>query len=176
MSSRRTLWVLLLVFFGPLLLASVLYYTSAWRPRGHTNHGTLIDPPRPLTGAVWHGKWSMVYVGAGACDERCQHTLLYMRQTHLALGRLYTRAQRVFLETAPCCNATFAHDYPDLIRMDATPAAMQPLLQQFPAGGRPTAIFIVDPRGNLMMQFDSASPPGGLIDDFQHLLGLSSIG
>jgi cytochrome oxidase Cu insertion factor (SCO1/SenC/PrrC family) len=176
MNSRRTLWILMLVFFGPLLLASALYYTSGWRPEGHTNHGTLIDPPRPLAAAVFKGKWSMVYVGAGTCDERCQHTLYYMRQSHLGLGRLYARAQRVFVQTAPCCNSALRHDYPDLVTVDASAATMRALLQQFPAPRRATSIFIVDPRGNLMMQYDSADPPGGLIDDLNHLLGLSSIG
>jgi hypothetical protein len=175
MRSRRTLWLLLLVFFGPLLLASALYYTAAWRPQGHTNHGRLIDPPRPLAGAMFRGKWSLVYVGAGSCDARCQHTLYFMHQTQLGLGRLYTRAQRVFLQTSPCCNPAVPREYPDLISVRAESAAMQPLLQQFPAA-RATAIFIVDPRGNLMMQYDSNDPPRGLLDDLTHLLGLSSIG
>jgi len=174
--SRRTFVVLLLLFFGPLLLASALYYVSGWRPVGHTNHGTLIDPPRELAGAPFHGKWSLVYVGAGSCDANCQHTLYYMRQTHLGLGRLYTRTQRVFLQTAPCCDAALARAYPDLITVDATSTAMRAVLQQIPATRRATGIFIVDPRGYLMMQYDSHDPPRGLLDDLKHLLGLSSIG
>jgi hypothetical protein len=173
--SRRTLWLLLLVFFGPLLLASALYYTSSWRPQGHTNHGTLIDPPRPLAGAMFRGKWTMVYVGPGSCDESCRRTLYFMRQTQLGLGRLYTRAQRVFLQTSPDPGSAVAHDYPALVMVDASSAAMQPLLQRFPAA-RASTIFIVDPRGNLMMQYDSRDPPRGLLDDLTHLLGLSSIG
>lgn len=174
--SRRTFVVMLLLFFGPLLVASALYYVSGWRPVGHTNHGALIDPPRELAGAVFQGKWSLVYVGAGSCDARCQHTLYYMRQTHLGLGRLYTRTQRVFLQTAPCCDAALARIYPDLITVDATSAAMRPVLQQIPQGQRASAIFIVDPRGYLMMQYDANDPPRGLLDDLNHLLGLSSIG
>lgn len=175
-SSRRTFIVLMLLFFGPLLVASVLYYVSGWRPVGHTNHGTLIDPPRPLAGAVFQGKWSLVYVGAGSCGANCQHTLYYMRQTHLGLGRLYPRTQRIFLQTAPCCDAALARAYPDLITVDATSAAMRSVLGKFPSERRATGIFVVDPRGNLMMQYDTKDPPGGLIDDLDHLLGLSSIG
>ena len=175
-TSRLTLWVLLAAFFGPLLIASILYYSSGWRPVGHTNHGTLIDPPRPLAGAVFQGKWSLVYVGPGRCDADCQHTLYYMRQTHLGLGRLYTRTQRLFLQTAPCCDGALAQQYPDLIRVDATSPAMRPVLGQFPLQRRATGIFIVDPRGNLMMQYDSHAPPPGLLEDLKHLLGLSSIG
>ncbi|HEY7930263.1 MAG TPA: hypothetical protein VID71_09630 [Steroidobacteraceae bacterium] len=174
--SRRPLLVLVLLFFGPLLLASALYYVSGWRPAGHTNHGRLIEPPRLLASAVFHGKWSLVYVGAGRCDASCQRTLYYMRQTHLGLGRLYTRTQRVFLETAPCCDAALAHTYPDLITVDASAQALRPVLQQIPPQRRASGIFIVDPHGYLMMQYDANDPPRGLLDDLKHLLGLSSIG
>jgi len=170
------LGLLALVFFGPLLLASALYYVSGWRPVGHTNHGTLITPPRPLANAVLRGKWSLVYIGPGNCDASCQRTLYYMRQTHLGLGRLYTRTQRVFLATAPCCNPGLAHQYPDLVTVNATSPALRALLQNFPAGRRASAIFVVDPRGNLMMQYDASAPPRGLLDDLNRLLGLSSIG
>lgn len=164
------------MFFGPLLLASALYYVADWRPLGHTNHGALIDPPRPLPGTLFQGKWSLVYVGPGSCDAGCQHTLYYMRQTHLGLGRLYTRTQRVFLATAPCCERELSQRYPDLITVNASSDAMAPLLQNFPAAERASGIFVVDPRGNLMMRYDVNDPPRGLLDDLNHLLGLSSIG
>ena len=35
-------------FFSPLLVAFLVYYGSNWRPLRHTNHGTLIQPPRTL--------------------------------------------------------------------------------------------------------------------------------
>jgi hypothetical protein len=174
--SRRMLGLLALVFFGPLLLASALYYVSAWRPVGHTNHGALISPPRPLADPLFRGKWSLVYVGPGSCDADCRRTLYYMRQTHLGLGRLYTRMQRVFLATAPCCDRGLADQYPDLITVNAASPAKSALLQDFALERRATGIFIVDPRGNLMMHYDSSAPPRGLLDDLNHLLGLSSIG
>lgn len=177
---RRVLWLLGLVFFGPLLLAFGIYYGSSWRPPGSTNHGTLIQPPRPLAGAVFRGKWSLVYVGGGDCDADCRKTLYYMRQTHLGLGRLYTRTQRLFVATAPCCNRTYlAHEYPDLITVNAADPAtstIAALLGAFPAAERATGIFVVDPRGNLMMRYDASAPPQGLLDDLKKLLGLSSIG
>ncbi len=175
--ARRMVLLLALLFFGPLVLAFVLYYTGQWRPPGHTNHGELITPPRPLASAVLKGKWSLVYVGPGSCDADCRHTLYYMRQTHLGLGRLYTRVQRVFLATAPCCDRAYLmHEYPALITVNAAASADKTLLSAFPPAKRPTGIFIVDPRGNLMMRYDTQAPPKGLLEDLQNLLGLSSIG
>jgi len=175
--ARRVVALLALLFFGPLLLAFGIYYGSSWRPAQHTNHGELIQPPRPLGAAVFMGKWSLVYVGPGSCDASCRRTLYYMRQTHLGLGRLYTRAQRVFLATAPCCDRSYlTREYPALITLNAAAPASASLLAAFPAAQRPTGIFIVDPRGNLMMRYDSSARPEGLLDDLKQLLGLSSIG
>lgn len=176
-SPYRLPALLALLFFGPLLLASGIYYGSNWRPAGQTNHGELIQPPRPLAATLFVGKWSLVYVGAGNCDADCRRTLYYMRQTHLGLGRQYTRAQRVFLATAPCCDRTYLmHEYPGLITVNAAAPATASLLTAFPPAQRPTGIFIVDPRGNLMMRYDSKAKPEGLLDDLKKLLDLSDIG
>lgn len=187
-SRRRQqlmLLVLALVFFGPLLVAAVLYYGSGWRPPGRSNHGMLIDPPRALSSSIFRGKWSLVYVGSGACDADCRQTLYYMRQTHRGLGSLSDRVQRVFLVTGQCCDRTYlAREYPTLTTVDIAdpaqggkPGAAGPaLLSDFPPEQRATGIFIVDPRGNLMMRYDSHAPPEGLLDDLKKLLGLSSIG
>jgi len=173
--ARRMVLLLALLFFGPLLLAMALYYGSSWRPPGHSNHGTLIQPPRMLPGQLFHGRWSLVYVGPGECDADCRYTLYYMHQTHLGLGRLYTRVQRVFLATAPCCDhSTLAREYPDLIMQNAAGVSAAALLGNFPPASRPAGIFIVDPHGNLMMRYDAHHAPEGLLDDLKQLLGLSS--
>ncbi len=175
--SRGMLALLALLFFGPLLLAWGIYYGSSWRPAGSTNHGQLIQPPRPLSTPVFLGKWSLVYVGPGNCDVNCRRTLYYMRQTHLGLGRQYTRTQRVFLATAPCCDRHYlTQEYPGLITVNAANPATAALLVAFPEAQRSTGIFIVDPRGNLMMHYDSRARPEGLLDDLKKLLDLSSIG
>ncbi len=59
---------------------------------------------------------------------------------------------------------------------DASQAAAQPLLAQFPADGRARALYIVDPLGNLMMRYDARLPPKGLLEDLKRLLQLSHIG
>lgn len=171
------LLLLALLFFGPLLVASALYYGTNWRPKRLTNHGTLIQPPRPLSAPLFQGKWSLVYVGSGDCQSSCRRTLYDMRQTHVGLGRLYARAQRVFLATAPCCDrASLTQEYPGLITVDAAEPAIAALLPAFPADHRATGIFIVDPHGNLMMRYDSTAGPVDLLIDLKQLLNLSSIG
>jgi cytochrome oxidase Cu insertion factor (SCO1/SenC/PrrC family) len=193
--KRGTLLLLALLFFTPLLLAFAIYYGSAWRPTGRTNHGVLIDPARTLplialpqiaasTGGdslaaadVLTGKWSLVYVGSGNCDAGCRDTLYFMRQTHLGLANLIPRVQRVFLVTSGCCDRDYlAREQPNLITLNADGAAGSSLLAQFPAERRDSSIFVVDPRGNLMLRYDAHDDPRGLRNDLKKLLALSHIG
>jgi hypothetical protein len=198
--GRRALVGLLgLLFLLPLGCAFLLYYGSGWRPSGHTNHGTLITPARPLppvalpqfvaTGAAsgaqppmsapsWlQGRWSLLYIGGGECDAACRDALYFMRQTYLGLGNQTTRLQRVFLATGRCCDAAYlAREQPGLIAVRADGPQAAALLAQFPPEGRASSIFVVDPLGNLMMRYDTHEQPRGLHDDLKRLLGLSHIG
>jgi hypothetical protein len=196
---RGTLLVLLLLFFAPLLLAFIVYYGSDWRPLRHTNHGVLIEPARslplialpqlapsaaggaaaeaPAAANVLTGKWSLVYIGRGDCDADCRDTLYFMRQTHFGLANLIPRVQRIFLVSAACCDRDYlVREQPNLITLDAAEAAGAALLALFPSEQRASTIFVVDPRGNLMMRYDAHQDPKGLRDDLKKLLALSHIG
>jgi hypothetical protein len=176
---KRPVLLLGLLFLAPLLGAFVVYYGLGWRPSGRTNHGVLILPARtlPPSAELFSGKWSLVYVGRGDCDADCRDTLYFMRQTHLGLGHLMPRLQRVFLVSADCCDRDYlAREQPGLITLSADDAAGAALLAQFPPERRASTIFIVDPRGNVMMRYDAHQDPKGLRNDLQKLLELSHIG
>jgi cytochrome oxidase Cu insertion factor (SCO1/SenC/PrrC family) len=188
--GRRTLLGIAALFFVPVAIAFALYYGSAWRPGHRTNHGELIAPARPLPevalpradGAaadarLFHGKWTLVYLGDGTCDPNCREALYTLRQTRLALANEMGRVQRVFLATSGCCDAQFlSREHPGLVTLDASGEAAAPLLARFPADGRDRGIFVVDPLGNLMLRFDLRQNPKGLLQDLKKLLALSQIG
>ncbi len=196
--NLRMLAVLAGLFLLPLLLAFYMYYATDWRPMKRVNHGTLITPVRPLpavhltrvplsesdpepaSGAspgLLRSKWSMVYIGAGNCDEPCRQALYVMRQTRLSLNNDMARVDRVFLTTGNCCAREFlAHEHAGLVVLDATGPEGARLLSAFPAEGRPYSLFIVDPLGNLMMSYDARQNPKGLLEDLRKLLRLSHIG
>jgi len=177
--GRPQFLLLLLVFAAPLGLAFWLYYGSSWRPAARNNHGTLIEPARPLAHpGVLAGKWSLVVIGSGAdgCDERCRDTLVYARQTWLSLGKYAARAQRVLLSGGECCDQPYLQrEHQGLVLLRATTPETLALLQAFPAPQAHT-IFIVDPLGNLMMRYDAQADPKGLREDLKKLLDLSHIG
>jgi hypothetical protein len=188
-SRRRGRQVLLLVgalFLVPLAVSFALYY-GKWRPEGSSSKGTLITPALPLSAAglrrvdgtpapadVLSGKWSLIYIGDGACDAACRSALVFGRQTRLALNNEMTRVQRVFLATGHCCDTRyFAAEQPGLIALDASAAPQ--LVAQFPAD-RAHSLYIIDPLGNLMMRHDASQTTEDLLSDLKKLLRLSHIG
>ena len=187
--GRRQLLKVAAVFLLPLVAAFALYYGKLWRPTGSSSKGELIAPARPLMVAglrhadgtpadanPFQDKWTLLYIGDGACDADCRTALIFARQSRLALNNEMTRVQRVFLATGNwCANDYFKAEHPGLIALDAASPAAQPLLAQFPAE-RAHALFIVDPLGNLMMRHDASHTSKDLLEDLKKLLKLSHIG
>ena len=187
--GRRTLLILAAMFFTPVIVAFALYYGQLWRPTHSSNKGELIDPARTLTFAglrhvdgtaadarVFQDKWTLLYIGDGACDADCRAALVFGRQSRLALNNEMTRVQRVFFATGHCCDgAYFSAEHPGLIVLDASSPDAQALLAQFP-GDRAHSLFIVDPLGNLMMRHDASHTTKDLLSDLKKLLKLSHIG
>jgi cytochrome oxidase Cu insertion factor (SCO1/SenC/PrrC family) len=202
--QRRILIGVALMFFAPLALAFFLYYgTSHWHPGGRVNAGELIEPPRPLPalalplagpplagagaqGAAAEtspqflkGKWTILYVQQGACDDECRRRLYDTRQVRLALDREMTRVQRAFISDADCCDFVALREaHPDLIVVRASPAdeALLTLLPKPPGTANSHRVYLIDPLGNLMMFYDAAAKPKGMLEDMKRLLRLSSIG
>jgi cytochrome oxidase Cu insertion factor (SCO1/SenC/PrrC family) len=191
--SRRQVYLLIGVFFAPLILAFILYYGVGIRPAGSTNKGDLIHPAVPLPEVTLpspgdqnlpanflRGKWSMVYIGDGACDNRCREALTLMRQTRLALNDNMTRVQRVFLITGNCCDSNYLDQEQRgllLGRIDNPDG--KTLLETFPGGAQEFSlgrIYLVDPLGNLMMKYEPNAPQKALLQDLKKLLKLSHIG
>jgi hypothetical protein len=187
--GQRQLLIVAAAFLLPVIAAFAMYYGKLWRPAGSSSLGELIDPARPLTiaglrhidgtpvaAAEFQDKWTLLYIGDGACDADCRTALVLERQSRLALNNEMTRVQRVFLATEHCCNtAYFSAEHPGLIALDASAPEAQALLAQFPAE-RARSLFIVDPLGNLMMRHDASHTTKDLLTDLKKLLKLSHIG
>ena len=195
--GQRQLVLLAALFFVPLAVAFWLYYgPTSWRPVGGTNKGDLVDPAVPLpavalakpdgtrTGTDFlQGKWTIAYLGDGACNERCREALYLSRQSRIALNKDMDRVQRVFLATGDCCDSEFlTAEHPDLaVAVLGNDADSQALLAKIPAlGGVPPAtagrLYVIDPLGNLVLSYSAAAPDKALLTDVKKLLRLSHIG
>jgi cytochrome oxidase Cu insertion factor (SCO1/SenC/PrrC family) len=188
--GRRNFLLMAALFFVPVIAVFAMYYGGLWSPPGSAAKGELVHPARPLELAglrhadgraasveLFLGKWSLIYIGDGACDGECRTALTYGRQTRIAVGKDMDRVQRVFLTTGNCCDQQYLEaEQPGLITLDASSADARAVLAQFPADRR-VSLYIVDPLGNLMMRHDATQVINkDLLSDLKKLLKLSHIG
>lgn len=188
-NGRWKLFAILSVCAAPLIFSYITYY---WiKPTGRTNYGDILDPrnfPLPkLSGHLlggeakeldaYKGKWIMLQVDSGACNELCKKKLYDMRQLRLAQGKEMDRIERVWLITDDTPVETLLlreYDGTRMIRVDA--AALQKWLPT-EAGTQPNDhIYMLDPLSNLMMRFPKAADPNKIKKDLAKLLRASGIG
>lgn len=188
--NLRTVAALAAVFVLPLVVAFWMYYGGGWRPAGSSNYGELVSPPRPLPATMLLAqggggeatvplptRWQLIYVADGDCGPSCRDALYVMRQARLALNAEMTRVDRLLLARGGCCDRDFLQrEHAGLVALDASSPAGARLLAHFPPEAREHMLYIVDPRGNLMMRFDARQNPKGLLADLKKLLKLSHIG
>jgi len=182
--GRVQLILVMLVFVGPLLLASWMYFGQNWQPAGRTNHGLLLDPiislwdelPSSPLAVDSADHWLMVYANAAPCDDECRESLHLLRQSRLVLGNEMTRVLRVFLHgDSPPDKVFLEKQHRGLITIRDD--GLFRLLTESSLGAlKPGGIYLVDPLGNLVMYFSPDLDPGDMVDDIKRLLKFSRIG
>lgn len=185
-TSRWPLVWVAVASVAPFVLAYLTFYF--WAPAGRMNYGELIEPARPLADealvrvdgqpfrlASLRGKWVLMQVDPGACDEACQRRLYHMRQVRRAQGKNMDRVERVWLvsDDAPLDSAvTRAFEGTYFVR-----AAGSRLLREPPLAGESGGhIYLIDPLGNLMLRFPRDADPSRMKRDVERLLKVSQIG
>lgn len=160
---------------------------SGWRPEPSAAHGRLISPPLPVAGVVlgeaegravslgsFRDRWTLLYFGPADCVADCLGQLRAMRQVHLAQGRWQGRVQRVFVARgalAPEGKSRLAEAFPGM----SVVAQRGDFLRQWPEPGK-GRIFLVDPMGNLVMQYEGNADASGMRSDLARLLAYSWVG
>lgn len=177
--GRRALLLTLLAFVLPVAIGTGLYW-SGWRPLKTGNHGELVQPPKPvpttILGKAAAEKWLLVVAGDAACEAECVALLKNVRAVQVSLGRDIDRMRRVVLTGGSGMAETvvfseFKGQQPDLIVAAPTPAWNAAL-----AAGPRHRLFLVDPAGNLMMQYAPDTEPKFIRADLERLLKYSWIG
>lgn len=167
----------------PFAAALIAYWF--FPPAGRTNYGDLLEPKTPtpvhlerLDGRAFaladlKGKWVMLQVDAPECGQPCQAKLFNMRQSRLAQGDNADRIERVWLVAgggAP--PAELARLYEGAVLARAAPE----LVAALPGAEARDHIYLIDPRGNLMLRFPKDADPKRMIGDLRRLLKYSSSG
>ena len=159
---------------APLLFAW-LAYEQRWISGPSANYGELITPPRPIAGPLLalRGQWVLVtFDSGGLCTSACEHKLYIVRQVRRAQGENAFRVARLWVTTD---GGTPSAELAAAIEGTVFAAADSDLEHAFP-GPVLEWIYLVDPRGNLMMRFPAEPDPTRMIRDLERLLKYSSIG
>ncbi|NML62539.1 cytochrome C oxidase subunit I [Massilia sp. RP-1-19] len=188
-TGRWKLFAVLLVCASPLLLSYLAYYVI--KPSGRTNYGQLLDPrehPIPQLGATaldgqpasldqFKGKWIMLNVDNGDCQQECRDQLVQMRQLRLMQGKERERVERVWLVTDTTPLDTMLMRVIEGTQMLRVPAeAVAKWLPVEQGGSAADHIYLIDPLGNLMMRFPKDADPAKVKKDLGKLLKASAIG
>ncbi len=191
--GRRTALLLFALGFGPMLLATMMYYTGWLNPTGHSNNGILLDPPVPVTELhletargtpleerfgpqTSDAEWLMLVV-AENCGQDCQELMYLARQVNIALGKNADRVSRAAYaeQVSDELSRTWDKEYSGMERLQVS-EGQNP---DWPEGVNPAQapqILLVDPFGNIMMRYGTEHGGKAMLEDLKHLLKLSQIG
>lgn len=183
-SNRRKFLILLLLMVSPVIISYMLFFMD-YRP-GNINYGELLEIEKLSGSGViqkeniifrpkdLYGKWVMLTVDSGRCDEDCRSKLYYMRQVRTMQNKEMHRIERLWLiDDNVEVDQYLRDEYKGTLFVNAKDSE---LLDQIP--DRETQrkhLYLVDPMGNLMMRFPENLDPRKFSDDIKRLLHVSQI-
>lgn len=181
--GRRTLLLIAASFFVPIAVAAWMYYSgNSWRPAETTQLGDLITPPRFLADTALaadddtqrlHGSWNLLVLSGASCSTACYAALDHVQRVRLSLGPKRSRVQTVYLPAAAATPVEMQNDYPAMhILAPEVSSDIRSVVGDFTEG----QVFLVDPLGNLMMQYAPDTEMAAIRKDLARLLNLSGIG
>jgi cytochrome oxidase Cu insertion factor (SCO1/SenC/PrrC family) len=184
LSSRVKLLLIASGFALPIAASFLAYHFLRPEPTG--NYGELLLPPHQVTSQRFEkldrqgwdftelrGRWALVASGSGACGEACIAKLTTLRQVQQALGRRATRVARVFV-----VDDLVAPDPRALEPFEGTIVAITPrgLALSSGAANDRAHVYLVDPKGHVMMRWPAGADRKRMLRDLERLLKASQIG
>lgn len=199
-ARKRSLMPMVLVFLcslAPIVAAFVVYMNPQWWPSDSSNYGTLVTPQRPMPEASelrlttldgkpfdlqsLKGKWLLVAADGAACPESCARKLFITRNSHASQGKNVDRLARVWFITDDAAvpdKVLEAYKGTVMVRVDPDQLARFLLARDTAAGqpGLQDPIWVIDPLGNLMMQYPAEADGVRVRKDISKLVYNSRIG
>lgn len=190
----------LIAIFGvalvPVMLAMAMYFGGWAIPQSKTNKGHLLWPPVELNllelrnvaalDAVAQDKesrWSLMITGGDLCDSECEALVHEVRQVNVAMGREAERVGRLLVSTLSAQDTqALQQDYPNMQIIPVQTGKLALFSQQAESvGAQPSQqgewqVWLVDPLGNVILQYTDQHDGYDMMDDLKRLLKLSKIG
>lgn len=169
---------LAVLFVGPVVLAWVMV-AMGWYPERTTNNGDLVQPAERIAAEGWRwgdgsgfdagwfdGRWTLLAIEQGACEQACRELLDKLARARLALDKDRTR---VTILLARQTGAPRATDLP--VRQLRMPEPhLRELVQAGDDGNAQRAVHVVDNQGLRMMTYPLPLATEGLVEDLERLL------
>lgn len=189
--NRRTI---LLLFGMTIIPFCIAWYFSSLPPSKTTNNGELIIPvvATEKTDFIGFDKFSTDNINELSghwlianviptqdCKQLCQDAIYKSKQLHLMLNKDLTRVRRVAIllkDSDPEKAMSWWKDDTRLLRFK-TSEALASKIKQIRKGVIPDGmLFLIDPLGNIMMQYEPGFDPYKVEKDLKKLLNVSQIG
>ena len=177
--NHRVILIIMAMSFIPFGIAWVMTKNPHWFS-SRTNNGELIIPPVITERNELNGRWVMINIIPGdSCNEVCLQAMYKTRQLRLMMGKELTRIRRVVLlynQTQPEEVINWWKNDDRLLR--ATPVhSLKEKIKQLTKNEIPDGmLLIMDPFGNIMMQYNPGFDPYAVKSDLKKLLRHSQIG
>ncbi|MGZ8161733.1 MAG: hypothetical protein ACXWTK_06235 [Methylobacter sp.] len=189
--------ILILVIFSMSIIPFLIAWGLKQNPeilKGRTNNGQLITPPVPterndLTGfdqfsadnmTELSGHWLIVNViPTSDCNERCLEAIYKTKQLQLMMSKDLTRTRRIaiiFKDVAPEIASRWWQEDRFLLKVKPNDALVKKITEIRQGAVPDGMLFLMDPLGNLMMQYEPGFDPYKVKSDLTHLLRISQIG
>lgn len=183
-AHKQKLLAMMALLLAPVVISYALHY-SGYRP-GTINYGELIEMENFEGTAVnqfdktifrprdVHGKWTMITVDSGDCDEYCNQKLYKMRQVRLVQNKEMHRVERLWLiDDNAAIKPSMTETYDGTLFVNAKDSDILQSLK--PIESQRKHIYLVDPIGNVMMRFPENADPSAMVEDLKRLLHVSQL-
>lgn len=156
--SRLNFWLIWAVGVVPMLIAMMMYFFGVMLPADRTHTGELLQGEHlhswQLRSADNSNKpqWQLLLTTPQDCLQNCDHWWQVLDKVHTALGK---DQGRVLLARIESSHSELSQ--PDFNRLGA-------------------AVWIADPKGNLVLRYSLDEQPKQVLKDLRKLLKVSRIG
>ncbi|WP_415890091.1 hypothetical protein ACMXYV_01780 [Neptuniibacter sp. SY11_33] len=155
--NRFSFWLVWAVGLVPMLVASLMFFTGMMIPEQRVHSGILlfdqhINDLSLVGNNLKQRKWQLLLTKQADCVERCEQWSKVLTNLHTALGKEQDRVK--------------------LLQVDLSATT----LDRNEFGKLGTAIWVVDPLGNMVLRYTLSDEPSLILKDLRKLLKMSRIG
>ncbi len=161
---------LFLLFTLPGCLALLIYQYPQWLGSSTINNGQFISPMIKLDSLNEQSQWHLLLISDKACEAQCLTLLDKLARVRLALGRLSREVDlRLMVSEKAMLPSTLIRRQMKEVAMTSQVLSSTDIERLMSRDYR-QGVFIVDPRGYLVLFYPLEAKQKGIYNDLKHLI------